>query len=98
VIFKNPTAGIALFFVRDIDRAFPSDLSGTQREIDRPKPHLYGPKHDPYEDNYSHTAIAVLKDGKPVTKSGDISPTAKKEFRQVVSDRSLIIRRPIQKP
>jgi hypothetical protein len=95
VIFDHPKAGIALFVVRDIKRDLPSDLSDPgQREKDKLKPHTYHPVHEPYEDNYSHTEIAVVKDGKRVTKSSSIGELAKKEFRQIISDRSLVLLQP----
>ncbi len=94
VIFGFPEAGIALFFVRHIWRDLPVDLSGRQREQDRPKPHQYRPVHDPEEDNYSHSVIAVLKDGQRVIKSADVGKKAKKEFKQIISDMSLVLRRP----
>jgi hypothetical protein len=48
----------------------------------------------PEEDNYSHSVIAVLKDGQRVTKSADVGKKAKKEFKQIISDMSLVLRRP----
>jgi len=92
VIFGSPTAGIALFVVWDIRRELPTDLASEQRETR--KLHSYGPVHEPYDDNYSHTEIAVIKDGKRVTKSSAVGELAKKEFRQIISDKSLILRRP----
>jgi hypothetical protein len=70
------------------------DRSGNQREEDRPKPHLYRPVHEPEENNYPHSVIAVLKDGERVTKSASVGKIAKKEFKQIISDTSLVLRRP----
>jgi hypothetical protein len=94
VIFDFPEAGIALFFVRHIWCDLPVDRSGTQREQDRPKPHQYRPWHEPEENNYSHSVIAVLKDNERVTKSASVGKIAKKEFKQIISDNSLILHRP----
>ena len=83
VIFGEPTAGIALFVVWDIRQDLPTDLSSEQREEDTPKPHLYRPIHEPYDDNYSHSVIGVIKDGSRITKSRAIGEKAKKEFRPI---------------
>jgi hypothetical protein len=43
---------------------------------------------------YPHSVIAVLKDGERVTKSASVGKIAKKEFKQIISDTSLVLRRP----
>jgi hypothetical protein len=96
VIFDKPLAGIVLFFVHDIQLDLPIDLSSAAREQDKPKPHLYRPIHEPEDDNYSHSAIAIFKDGERITKERQVGTNAKKEFRQIISDRSLILRHPRQ--
>jgi hypothetical protein len=92
VIFGTPASGIASVLVRDIFVDLPLDLASQQREVR--KPHLYRPVHEPYEDNYSHSVIAVFKDGARVTKSRDIGAMAKREFRQLLSDKAEILFRP----
>jgi hypothetical protein len=93
VIFGSRTAGIALLIVMDIMRQLPVDLRSNARE--QVKPHTYKPIHEPEEDNYSHSVIAVFKDDNRATKSVHVSETAKKEFRQIISDCSLVICRPV---
>ena len=92
VIFGDPSAGIALFFVFDIRRDLPTDRTTEQREI--PKVHSYRPVHDPDDDNYSHSEITVIKDGQRVTKSSMVGEKAKKEFRQIISDKSVMLKQP----
>ncbi|MEI9987927.1 MAG: hypothetical protein WDN69_35395 [Aliidongia sp.] len=55
------------------------------------KPVKYYVAHDPKDDNYSHSEIKVKKDEVILTKSSQISDTAKKEFRQTFSDRAAIM-------
>ena len=92
VVFGYPNAGIALFFVFDIKRDLPTDRSSDQREP--VKIHSFGPVHEPYDNNYSHSEIAVFKDDVRVRKSSAIGEKAKKEWRQIISDKSLVLRRP----
>jgi hypothetical protein len=97
VVFDFPRSGIAMFFVWHVRRDLPTDLSklaANQREQDKPKPHTYKPVHEPEEDNYSHSAMAVFKDGVRITKPNRVAPTAKKEFRQIISDKSMILLSP----
>jgi hypothetical protein len=94
VIFGYPNGGIALFIVFEIKRDFPSELPATMAQ-QKPKPRTFRPSHEPFDDNYSHSEIAVFRDGVRVTKTSQISDEAKKEFRQIVSDRSRIIKSPV---
>jgi hypothetical protein len=64
VIVGVPDAGIAVFFVLEIQRELPTNLGSSERAKDKPKPHLYALVHEPEEENYSHSAIAVFKDEK----------------------------------
>jgi hypothetical protein len=93
VIFGEPAAGIALFVVCDVSCDLPRELSSEQREAK--KIHSYRPTHEPYDDNYSHSEIAVFKDDKRITKSSGVGEIAKKEFRQIISDKCLIVRWPL---
>ena len=96
VIFGHPDAGIALFVVCEINRDLPTELpkSAARPEL-QPKPRTYRPWHEPLDENYSHTEIAVFRDGMRVKKTSQISDEAKKEFRQIISDRSRVIRSPV---
>jgi hypothetical protein len=94
VIYGYPTAGIAMFFVRDICADLPTDRTPGHGGRDIPKVHSYRPIHEPIETNYSHTAIACFKDEKRVSKSSQVGESTKKEFRQLISDRAVILREP----
>jgi hypothetical protein len=95
VIVGNATAGIALFLIFEVRRDLPTQLpASAARQQDQPKPRPFRPFHDPYDENYSHSEIIVLRDGKRITKTSHISDEAKKEWRQIVSDRTRVIRPP----
>jgi len=93
VIFDHPRSGIASVLVRDIRIDLPMDLTPSHEHEVR-KPHSYAPWHEPENENFSHTSIMVTKGGQRLTKSGQISATAKREFRQIFSDRAMILLRP----
>ncbi len=92
VVVGYPNAGIALFFVFDVWQDLPTDRTSQQREAI--KVHNFRPVHAPCDDNYSHSEIAVFKDGTRVAKKGGVGERAKKEWRQIMSDRSLVLRKP----
>jgi hypothetical protein len=95
VIYGHSDAGIAEFVVREVRRDLPTELPpANPRQRHQPKRRTYLPWHDPIDDNYSHTEIAVLRDGRRVTDHNQITTEAKKEFRQILSDRSRVIRAP----
>jgi hypothetical protein len=95
VIFGYANAGIALFLVSEIRRDLPSELpTSTARQQDQAKPRTFLPWHEPYDDNYAHSEIIVFRDGIRATKTSHIGEEAKKEFRQIISDRSRVIRSP----
>ena len=93
VIFDRPASGIASILVQDISVDLPRDLTPDHKH-QVVKPHLYRPTHEPYNDNYSHSAIAVFKDSQRVTKSAQVGEKAKREFRQLLSDKAIILLRP----
>ncbi len=92
VIFGFPNLGIAQILVRQIRVDLPTDRSTRQREPI--KPHEYNAVHMPEHDNYAHSEIAVFKDGQRVTRTRDVGERAKKEFRQLISDKSFIVLQP----
>jgi len=95
VIFGHSKAGIALFVVCEMRRDLPSELpASTARQQDQPKRRAYRPWHEPYDENYPHAELAVYMDDRRLTKERQISEEAKKEFRQIISDRSRVIRQP----
>ncbi len=50
-------------------------------------------EHDPLENNYSHSEVRTYKDGNHHRKL-EVNKTVKKQFRQILSDRTLLIRQP----
>lgn len=87
VIFDHEGAGFARFLVRDIPEILPEKLEGNA------KPHHFRPVHDPLTENYSHCEIRCFKDG--VRHTGNKLPeTVKKEYRQILSDRGVILSMP----
>jgi hypothetical protein len=76
--------------VRDVVHALPKEKLANQTL----KLHYYKVEHDPEEYNYAHTEIRVYKDGVRVKKSSQIGELAKKEFRQIISDRAFVLLNP----
>jgi hypothetical protein len=87
VIIKYSACGIARLFVYWLPIILPKELENKEKD----KYHKFCFEHDLMSDNYSHCQIITFKDGVRVTKKNNISATAKKEFRQLISDRSFII-------
>lgn len=50
-------------------------------------------EHDPVDDNYSHSEVRTYKEGTH-HKNIDVNKTVKKQFRQMLSDRTRLIRSP----
>lgn len=81
----NPGYGIASFRVHDLPENLPTeDPPGTPV-----KPHSFYPRHRPCANNYSHSEIWTYRDGVRIQNVS--ARTVKKEFRQLMSDRSFII-------
>jgi hypothetical protein len=51
-------------------------------------------EHDPVEDNYSHSEVRTYKD-EHHDKKLDPNKTVKKRFRQILSEKTVIIRQPL---
>jgi hypothetical protein len=85
VIFDYPCYGIGKVFVRDLpDNLQPKGSSAL--------PHGFRPQHVPLSDNYPHAEIWAYRAGARIHKIS--SSLVRKEFRQIISDRSFIILRP----
>ncbi|MBW4444358.1 MAG: hypothetical protein KME10_24695 [Plectolyngbya sp. WJT66-NPBG17] len=50
-------------------------------------------EHDPVDDNYSHSEVRTYKEGIH-HKNVEVNKTVKKQFRQMLSDRTRLIRSP----
>ena len=85
VIFDFPNYGIARLRVGDL----PDNLPVAQPPGTPVAPHAFRPQHVPYPENYSHTEIWVYKADERLKRVS--SATVKKEFRQIISDRSFVI-------
>lgn len=86
VIFDHPRFGFTRLLVCDLPEELPK-----QPPVGS-KIHSYVSEHDPEETNYAHSQIVTYKEGKKVKNK--IPLTVKKEFRTIISDRSLLLLRP----
>jgi hypothetical protein len=92
VIFDFPGEGIAQFLVCGLPKELPIYLPpGEQRTP--PKPHSFFPGHVPEPNNYSHCEIWTFKEGVQAPNA-KLPETVKKEFRQIMSDRAVILLSP----
>ncbi len=92
VIFDHPGQGIAQFLVCGLPKELPTELPpGPQRSP--PKPHSFFPGHVPLPKNYSHCEVWTFKEGAR-TSNPRLPETVKKEFRQIMSDRSVLLYSP----
>jgi len=85
VIFDFPNYGIAQLRVADL----PDNLPIEQPPGTQVLRHAFRPQHVPCPDNYAHTEIWVYRSDQRLKTVS--ARTVKKEFRQIVSDRSFII-------
>lgn len=97
VIFDHPGCGIARFVVRYLPVELPKELPPPPRDPKKRQATVnifsFRPVHDPEEENFAHCEIATFKDAQRVEKP-NLSATVKKEFRQIMSDRSLVLYQP----
>jgi hypothetical protein len=94
VIFDFPGYGIARFVVRYLPRELPKNPPGMpSKKQSQLKIQTFYPRHEPEQQNYSHCEIRTFQNG-VVQSKPRISETVKKEFRQIMSDRSLVIQNP----
>lgn len=96
VVFEHPGEGIVRFVVRDLPEELPKELPPAAKEGKKQPPvkvHCFRPAHQPLEYNYAHSEIWTFKEGERITKVS-LPVTVKKEFRQIMSDRSLILHQP----
>jgi len=49
-------------------------------------------QHKPEEVNYFHSEITTLRAGVPCKKSSQVNELVKKEFRQVLAERMLVVK------
>lgn len=87
VIFGYPGSGIVRFVVRDLPKELPKD-----KPADKSLKLLsFRPIHAPETDNYAHAEICVFAGDVRVLKQKAVGEMAKKEFRQIMSDRGLLL-------
>ena len=87
VIFDHPGCGIARLLVKDVCKLLPvQEIANQTLKLVK-----YYVAHVPEDLNYSHSEIKVKKDEVVLVKSSQISDTAKKEFKQILSDRAIIL-------
>ena len=78
--------GIAQFEVRNIPKSLISPAPGNVK-FD------FKVEHDPLNDNYSHSEVRTYKNGHH-SKNLNVSTTVKKEFRQMLSEKTVLILTP----
>jgi hypothetical protein len=86
VICPHPSSGIARLLVARLPAIFPKELSDAKA-----KKHNFFLEHDPEDENYSHCQVACIKGDQRAMKDSVLSPTAKKEYRTMISNYSIII-------
>ena len=89
VVFDHPKQGIAQLSVHHL----PTELPKKPPAGAKPVLHSFLPEHYPEQQNYSHSQIMTFKAGVKLVKP-ELPATVKKEFRTIVSDRSLILLMP----
>jgi hypothetical protein len=90
VIFDFPGLGIVQFLVCGLPRELPIEVKPGVK----PKPHSFYPTHVPEPENYAHSEIWTFKDGAHVENPKNLPETVKKEFRQIMSDRGVVLWKP----
>lgn len=94
VVFDYPRHGIVHFLVGDL----PTELPKHNPSAGKAKLHSFFPAHVPEEENYAHSEIWTYKhesnEQKIRIEKPKLSETVKKEFRQIMSDRGVVILRP----
>jgi hypothetical protein len=95
VVFDYEGWGIARFVVRELPFRLPKEVVQPKNPKTAP-PKLYSfvPEHVPEARNYSHSEILIMKDGIRQFEDVDLPKTVKKEFRQIMADRSLVLHQP----
>jgi hypothetical protein len=84
VLFPDwPDWGIAEFKVGSI----PAAIASTADVL-----FSWSLQHEPEEENYFHSGISTLKSGVPCRKSSQVSELVKKEFRQTLAEKMLVVR------
>lgn len=78
--------GIAQFKVSDIPNTVPSPPQSDVK-------YTFKVKHDPAEDNYSHSEVRSYKNEEH-TRKIEVNKTVKKFFRQLIAEKTVIIKQP----
>lgn len=85
VIFDTPDMGYCQILVKNLPTELPKENTAGA------KLHNFAPEHKPEDNNYSHSEIVTFKEGIKMTGNFDLPSTVKKEFRTIISDRSVIL-------
>ena len=87
VIFDYPGCGIVQFIVCLLPKELPKEVPVGATA---PQPHSFYPGHVPLPDNYPHSEIWTFRAGTRLP-SPHLPETVKKEFRQIMSDQSVVL-------
>lgn len=86
VVFDNPGHGIAQLSTHHL----PMELPKRPPAGSTPTLHSFKPEHFPESSNYSHSQLMTYKAGSKVSNPS-LPATVKKEFRTIISDRSVVL-------
>ncbi len=87
VIFDHPGWGIAQFIVCRLPKELPKEVPVGATA---PQQHSFYPGHVPLPENYPHSEIWTFRAGVRAANA-KLPETVKKEFRQIMSDQSVIL-------
>lgn len=99
VIFDHRGEGVAQFLVCGLPKEIPKNIANSQTAVSGKPPknltklHSFYPEHDPEDLNFPHCEIWTFR-GNDRLVSADLSNVVKKEFRQIMSDRAVLIWQP----
>jgi hypothetical protein len=90
VIFDYPDYGYCQLMVKHLPTELPKEIQiGSNAKL-----HSFMAEHKPLQDNYSHSEIVTYKENVKVIGNVDLPNTVKKEFRTIISDKTLILSNP----
>ena len=88
VVFGQPNYGFFQLLIKHL----PSELP--KEKVQNPNIYSFEPRHRPVPLNYSHTEIVSVGNTGERPQKKEISAATKKEFRQIISDRAVLLQYP----
>lgn len=90
VVYDYPSHGYGQIMVNYLPSELPKEIPPGSN----PKLHSFFPEHKPLEDNYSHSEIVTFKENTKIQGNVELPSIVKKEFRTIISDKTLILSYP----